>query len=132
MKYPSPQYWPPILRFVFKSLTICFAGLLIWQSLEPSNAAGSILHIDKLLHLIVYGALAGLMRLGWWKYGSWLVLASCSALGFGLEILQGLFAIGRTASIFDGFANVAGILLALFILGQIWPNQNIPRKNPPS
>lgn len=132
MNYPPPSNWSSKLRLVFKVMTICFAGFLIWQSLEPSNVVGSIPHLDKFMHLAVYGVLAGLMRLGWWNCGGWFVFISCSVLGFGLEVLQGLFAIGRTASVFDGLANIAGIVLALFVLNQIWPNYKELKKNPPS
>ncbi|WP_245159249.1 VanZ family protein [Blastococcus sp. TF02A_35] len=68
---------------------------------------------DKVVHLVVFAALAlsgrwaGLARLP--------LLLGLVAYAVGSEVLQGATALGRSASVADGLADVAGAVLGLLL-----------------
>ena len=70
---------------------------------------------DKLFHLIAFGALAGPAVLVLPRRYLWFWLAHMLALGAGIEVVQALGHDGRTGSVWDFLADVAGIAIALGI-----------------
>ena len=120
MAITPPDSWPRSLILALKSLSVLFAGLIIWQSLITVGPSQSVQHFDKIMHLGVYALLAGTIRLGWWNVWGGFILIFCAGLGLGMEVLQGMIAEGRTASLYDALANVIGAALALFIIPRFW------------
>ncbi len=87
----------------------------------PTGAPSSALHLDKILHLVAYGVLTSGMVFAWPKRALPHIFAASFGLGVILEFMQGAFAIGRTASVFDAMANGAGALLIIGFWVWIWP-----------
>lgn len=92
-----------------------YSLFLIWVSLRPAGTGGSIPHLDKVLHLIVYALLAGGIAIAWPKLSRFHIYWGCIVFGAALEIAQGLMAAGRTASLWDGLANSLGAALGIYI-----------------
>lgn len=88
----------------------------MWQSLVPAGTGGAIPHMDKLLHGIVYALLAMGVSVAWPRLSKIYILIGCMALGAVLEVVQGIMALGRTASVWDGLANSVGTVLGLSIV----------------
>ncbi|PTY37278.1 hypothetical protein BGP77_02575 [Saccharospirillum sp. MSK14-1] len=79
---------------------------------------------DKLNHLLGWGALGLLAGLGWpRRWFVWPVLWGYSWL---LELLQGMTAY-RLFSVADGFANLAGLVLAVVLLWLWYKMRSIPQ-----
>jgi VanZ family protein len=98
-----------------------FAAVLaavIWLSLEPHPPSLQVSNIDKVQHFAAYASLAALAHLAsrgrFWRSALGLV-----ALGIGLEFAQAAEALGRQASVLDGLANGAGVLL----VSLAWPRR---------
>lgn len=102
---------PALLAHILKTLVIVMAGFIAYQSLAPTNAAGSLNHMDKFLHAAVYCVLAFLMAGGWWRSTLLIIFLVTAAFGAVLEMGQGLMGLGRTASLGDQFANMGGAAL---------------------
>jgi len=117
--FPRPDYfWLIFLGwFVFSSSFLLISGI----SMVPTGAPSSTMHLDKVLHLIAYGVLTSGMVFALPKRALPHIFAFCFGVGVILEIMQGTFAIGRTASIFDAIANGAGALIIIFLWMWIWP-----------
>ena len=102
-----------MIRGIFR---ISFAiGILAvtWLSLMPKEALPPTEVSDKLIHVVAYAALALSGGLGVWGWRTWLLIgAGLFALGGVLEVAQ-VAVPGRTASMFDAFANGLGIALGL-------------------
>lgn len=108
------------ISLIFKILTIAALGVVFVMSLRPSVSVGGMAHIDKVLHFGAYGVLAGLARLGWPKlWGGWLFLL-LGIFGIVIEILQHNMALGRTGSLADTAANLAGVGIALAFFHIFW------------
>ncbi len=110
---------PTSLSHLFKLAALLCALVIAIASLQPTGGMQSIPHADKLLHLIAYGGLAGLIGLGWWRMPLLRVVLIAVLFGVGVEIAQGLFTAGRTPSVADGIANTLGALLAAAVLSFI-------------
>lgn len=116
MKILSPKTWPAPALHGFKGLSVFIALVIIYASLTPSGPSIAVAHMDKLMHALAYGALTGAICLGWPQMRDVNIIFGAAALGVALECAQAIFALGRTASIFDAGANVAGVCLALAVL----------------
>lgn len=117
------SYWP----------TIIVVAVIIYATWIPKPLADyslkGIPHIDKLIHAVMFGGLAGAAMfdyyrqrvgnpLGHRQLSFRVILAvSCLVAAFGVvdETVQGLLDIGRPSDPFDMLANFTGILVAAFV-----------------
>ncbi|MFZ5670228.1 MAG: VanZ family protein [Pseudomonadota bacterium] len=88
-------------------------AVVAWASLAPARSLPSADVSDKIEHAGAYFVLAALAAWAWprqrlTKLGAWLFAA-----GVGVEVLQGLMALGRQGDPADALANSAGIALGL-------------------
>lgn len=104
----------------FKILSIAALMFILVMSLRPSVNVGSVVHMDKIVHLGAYGVLAGLIRLGWPKLWGGMIFAGLALYGIGIELAQHFMAVGRTGSLADAIANILGAALALIIFHIFW------------
>jgi VanZ family protein len=113
-------------------MVVARVALATWATLlalnlliNPSPAAGIVVMVeggDLTCHAAGYAVLAllalpALPRVRWHRR---LLLAGCSAVGFGtlLECLQPLT--GRTFAVADLLANLVGVLAALIVAHVLW------------
>jgi VanZ family protein len=89
------------------SLVVLFAP----ASDVPSAPPG----VDKVVHAVLFLALAVTGR--WAGLRAAVLLPALVAYAAGSEVVQGLSGLGRTASVFDWAADVAGLLGGL----ALWP-----------
>ena len=104
---------------LFRLAAIGLAVTIAVMSLLPISGQASVPHADKVQHLIAYGALAGLVGLGWPRLRLPAVVALAAAFGVGVEVAQGLSGTGRTPSLADAVANTLGALIAAGVLSRI-------------
>ena len=101
---------------------IAFAvGLLaiVMLSLLPQDSLPSVRISDKIYHILAYGCVALAGGFGFRGIRQRLIIAlGMLLLGAGLELLQGLMP-SRFMSLADIYANVAGILAGLLLVGLI-------------
>jgi VanZ family protein len=92
-----------------------FAGVLVVSLVVLFTPAGGVPSappgVDKLVHAVLFLALAATGR--WAGLRPVVLLAALVAYAAGSEVLQGLSAIGRTASVLDWAADVVGVLVGL-------------------
>ena len=100
---------------LFQLLAILATGVVIYMSLRPGVSTGGIPHADKVMHLLAYGVLAGLTRLGWPRLWGGFIILGFVGLGVALEMAQHFMAQGRTGSLADAVANALGVILVTFI-----------------
>lgn len=121
----SVRYW---YYQAFRGLCLALAGLLIFlifRMADSTLATGSLglePPLDKLLHAAVYGSMAGLLRLAGVVRRVpvlWLMLVGVGVL----DELQQMTIVGREASAADLLADMAGISVALWLVG--WLCQTI-------
>lgn len=122
MTLPLPA--SPARRLAGVAFLLLLFGV-IWGSLirlDPSFGG----QIDKVQHFAAYGALTAL---GFVAGGgrSWLLLTAVAFLGAGVEVLQAVLPTGRTGSVWDLVANIAGALTvwAVWTLW-VWIRRSLP------
>lgn len=71
---------------------------------------------DKLNHATAFAVLAALGSLGWPEHKARLIIP-LALTGAAIELLQGMQLIGRDMSIFDWFADCAGVACGLTVAG---------------
>jgi len=119
---PQPEIRSQGRRFLAALAPVAWAGLILGLSLVP-NPPGSVGFpgADKLLHAGAYFLLAGLAALAFAASGKDISFAGRAAFavavafGAGVELLQGVMQLGRTAEWGDLLANTFGALLAYVI-----------------
>ncbi len=108
-------------RLAFSALAILLAGFILVQSLTETHSSLTVSNMDKVVHLGAYFVLGTATLPALPRLKPIIVWALLSLFGGGIEIMQGMMNLGRTASFFDGLANASGALLAvLFWLGLTW------------
>jgi len=107
---------PVSLRTPFRIGVGAYGLFIIWASLSPSGTGGTIPHMDKVLHLLVYAILAAAIALAWPKLSKLRVFWGCVFFGVAMEVAQGLIGSGRTASLLDGLANSLGAALGVYAI----------------
>jgi VanZ family protein len=89
-------------------------AIIIMSLLPPDNLPDLVLFIfaDKLIHCCMYSGLTFLMFWAWPNLFNgkkvllpFLIVVLC---GFSMEILQGVFGMGRTFDLWDQFSNMIG------------------------
>lgn len=94
-------------------LAVILAIVIAQQSLTVSNAQGSIPHLDKLVHLIAYGALGTFAMPALPRIRPIAIFIGLGLFGVIIEFLQGVMGLGRTADILDAASNLTGLALAV-------------------
>jgi len=108
----------------FQTLAIAALITVLIFSLRPSVNIGDIPNADKIVHLIAYGGLAGLIRLGWPKLWGGTIFIGLACFGIGIEFAQHFMSLGRTGSIADTIANMLGAALALCVFHVFWTHRH--------
>ena len=109
---PVPDWALPLTRIIF----ILALLVLTYNSVRPVTSMGGIPNFDKVLHAAAYFVLAVLLAMAAPRMRlTWIVILPC-LYGGGLEIAQSLMASGRTGSLYDMAANIAGAGFA----GLVW------------
>ncbi len=111
------QFWPSLLTL----------GVILYATLTPDPLGDETLplipHADKFVHAVMMGGLTGAIlfdlrrRDRRERLGAKIVIAvGAGVLIFALadEWLQGQIGIGRPSDPYDGLANAAGVLVAMF------------------
>ena len=89
----------------------------------------NVFHLDKFFHVTIFaiGAwlLLDLLKSQYSKYPFRYTFISYAIYGIFLELMQGVFFEGRHADLFDWIADVAGVILALWLNQKIYPKETI-------
>jgi hypothetical protein len=72
-------------------------------------------HADKLWHFLAFACLTGPLALVLPHRLLWIWAAHMITFGAGIEVVQALEQNSRSASAWDGLANAAGVLLAVWL-----------------
>lgn len=108
------------MKLIFRFLTIAALLTVTYMSLRPNLSTGGVPHADKLLHFGAYAVLAGMARLGWPRqWGGWIFLG-LAVFGIAIELAQHTMDLGRTGSLADTIANLAGAAAALVFFHYFW------------
>ncbi|MBX3177340.1 MAG: VanZ family protein [Candidatus Hydrogenedentes bacterium] len=109
------------MQRAYYAAILCYCGLIFWISSRPvpELSGPKFPGQDKLLHLMAYGVLAGLVSLGLHRSGRayaprllyWIPVLVSALYGVSDEIHQ-YFVPDRTFSFGDMAANLTGALLA--------------------
>lgn len=103
-------------RRLFRIATTIWAATMSWLAFRPSRHVETGLPWDKLHHAAAFLLLTVLVGRGWPRLGPIALSALMLAAGIGIELIQGLPAIGRDADIWDVVADAVGIALGLVVL----------------
>ena len=88
-----------------------WAAVIVWLSLTPAPPKLGFEHVDKLGHLLAYGALMFWFCLLYFGTGTRILYAAgFIVMGIGLEFIQGWLGY-RTYDPFDMLANGIGVAL---------------------
>jgi len=106
---------PVLVTRGFAGLAVFATLIVIFQSLSPVNAVPSVSHMDKVVHFLAYGILAGFWVLGLPRRSFLQIVGALVALGIAIEIGQHIMNFGRTGSVWDALANSFGAALGGFL-----------------
>lgn len=102
--------------------TLLMAGLIlllfVWSGYRPEVAGLFPAPWDKLVHLALFGVLAGVIYHGLGYHFSWLVVLFCVTLGIWDEWRQ-LMLPGRSASLGDLLFDLLGVASGLLVSSRI-------------
>ncbi|HHL43277.1 MAG TPA: VanZ family protein, partial [Hellea balneolensis] len=110
MKSLLYQKFPENLRKGFLAIAIILTVFVVFESLTPSRAAPTFSGGDKMIHFLAYACLAFFWFPALRRMHKFWIFAGLFSLGAVIEILQGAFAVGRTADIYDLIANSFGVI----------------------
>jgi VanZ family protein len=112
--FRSPE---ALVRTAAAAVFVLLLAFILWGSLTPVTAPGGGRY-DKLQHFAAYALLtaAGMLAV---PRRAMVVLVVVALLGAGVEALQGLLPIRRSASLLDLAANLAGAGLSLLLARMI-------------
>jgi len=103
------------LRWLFMGLAIALAAIILVKSLTPALPSLNINNADKFIHVIAYLILGAVTLPALPRVRPVLVVLGVAGFGAGIEVLQGMINTGRSADIYDAFANALGAVLAVII-----------------
>lgn len=102
------------LRWAGRVLFVTLLILVTDLALQPGFASPSDLFgRDKLEHIAAFFVLTVLARMGWFSLGNLLPGLVLLSYGIGLEYVQSMDFVGRTAAWSDVVADIIGILAGL-------------------
>lgn len=87
-----------------------------WLAFRPAPRVEPGLPWDKLHHAAAFLLLTVLVGKGWPRLGPVALTAVMLAAGIGIELIQGLPAIGRDADVWDVVADAVGVAAGLLAL----------------
>ena len=117
------------MKLRYYLLTILCCGVIFWlSSLQVTPRPKPVLPIDKLVHMSMYAALAGVVCIGMRRSNNTVdarklfYIPLCFSIGYGIaEEFYQLFLSWRSFDFFDIIANSAGALLAqIFLCQGLW------------
>lgn len=114
------------LRQVFRAGTFGLALVVAWFAFRPAAEVDAGLSWDKANHALAFMVLTVLAGLGWPRLSAAGLLAIMVLAGVGIELVQGLPAIGRDADVLDVVADAVGTLIGLLIIAvaeRRWPGR---------
>lgn len=88
--------------------------IITYKSIAPAGFSSSMIHMDKVMHMMAFTGLTILVGLAWPRLPLIWVLGLTAFYGVSVEIIQATTPYGRTGSVWDMMANLAGILLIIF------------------
>lgn len=100
----------------FRAATLIVALVLAWLAFRPATGADVGLPWDKANHCFSFLVLTVLTGCGWPGLTAGRTAAIMLAAGIGIELVQGLPAVGRDADIWDVVADMAGFVLGWGVL----------------
>ena len=92
---------------------VALAAAGVYTAVMPDNGGAPMLPWDKASHFLGFYGLAALGAFAFPKSGLWWLVLGLAALGAGIEVVQGLPAVGRDSDIKDFVADLAGVGAAL-------------------
>jgi VanZ family protein len=121
------------MKYLFPSIWL---GLIVFASLTPSAKIPNITlfpHADKVIHFCMYLGLSFLLippltiRKNY-KHSFIFSFMISVLIGFLMEYFQYLFAMGRSAELFDFFANMLGTIAGIYFYQILIRNKRWERK----
>ena len=108
-------YYTRISSVIFWLLISLVTFLLL---VEQQPSAPFFPHVDKLIHASVF---ATLMAIGYAAYAQHHTLLCLGLISYGVvtEILQRAYTLTRSASLYDWFADITGVLLCILIINKV-------------
>lgn len=104
------------MAWFFRLGAILFAIAIMVLSLQPAGDFVGSPYTDKVQHFLAYGALGALILMGWRELRVWQVVLIATLFGICIEVAQGMTNLGRTPSILDAIANLAGAATVTYLL----------------
>ncbi len=118
----------------FLRLSIAWALLIAFLCLTPGNALpqwkwADLLSVDKLVHVLMFGALSYLLARGFrerasntWSDAKVLLIAGLLSFAYGglMELLQDIPSLGRNGDVVDLTANTIGAVAGAFLVSRYW------------
>lgn len=100
-------------------------AVIVYATLVPHPMPAAMMpgipHIDKLIHAIMFGGLAGALMFDFYRSGHRLTLrailrfaAAVAIFGALDELAQGLMGLGRASDFWDLMADWFGVIVAIF------------------
>lgn len=107
---------------VFRLATLILSLVLAWLAFRPSTGVDVGLSWDKANHCLSFAVLTVVTGCGWPRLTVVQLAAIMIAAGIGIELVQGLPAVGRDADVWDVVADGVGFLVgrALLRFGHRW------------
>ena len=100
----------------FRLATLIVAVMLAWLAFRPSTGDDVGLPWDKANHCFSFVVLTVLTGCGWPRLTMVRLAAIMLVVGTGIELVQGLPAVGRDADVWDVVADMAGFALGRGVL----------------
>ncbi len=107
------------MRRLFRVAALVFAAAMMWFAFTPPTGVDSGLPWDKANHFVGFLTLTVLGGCGWRRLPAARTAAIMLAFGTGIELVQGLPAVGRDADVWDVVADMAGFALGWLALS-VW------------
>ncbi len=116
----QPKKWLKYRTLWLVALVIYWTALFIGTHMPPKASFVLVHGLDKVLHFLAYAGLAFVGASYWQIAGGYLRAVHFRFLWIGLaifgavdELLQ--IPVGRDGNIYDWFADIAGVLMGIFI-----------------
>lgn len=123
----------------FLRLAIVWALIIAALCLTPGKALPSwewadLLSVDKLVHMLMFGALSYLIARGLrdrsvntWSDGRILLISGLLSFSYGalMEVLQEMPGLGRNGDLVDLTANTIGAVVGAWLVKRLWARRSV-------